>query len=82
MKKATPGNAIKAKCHECMGYYADGMVDCEIVTCPLYAWMPYRTQEIDNSWCLRNPKRVGVVEHVHKPRSVPWLKRSIPERKN
>ena len=34
--------AIKAKCHECCGGFADGRVDCEIETCPLYRWMPYR----------------------------------------
>jgi len=33
--------AIKAKCYDCMGYYADGNVDCETPTCPLYGYMPY-----------------------------------------
>lgn len=34
--------AMKAKCADCMGNYADGRVDCEIQGCPLYSWMPYR----------------------------------------
>lgn len=34
--------AVKAKCCECMGYYADGRVDCENPDCPLYPYMPYR----------------------------------------
>ena len=38
----TRGEAILAKCCDCMGYYADGMNDCEVPTCPLYTWMPYK----------------------------------------
>jgi hypothetical protein len=38
---------IKAKCCECMGYYEDGKMDCEIPTCPLYPRMPYRNKEND-----------------------------------
>jgi hypothetical protein len=34
--------AVVAKCCDCMGYYADGLLDCENPTCPLYPWMPYR----------------------------------------
>jgi hypothetical protein len=34
--------AVKAKCFECCGYYADGRVDCENNDCPLYPYMPYR----------------------------------------
>ena len=38
----TRGDAIKAKCCECMGYYIDGREDCLIDNCPLYPYMPYR----------------------------------------
>lgn len=41
-KALQSGEAILAKCYECMGYYADGKCDCGIKTCPLYARMPYR----------------------------------------
>ena len=36
------GQAIRAKCYDCMGYYADGRVDCLIPTCPLHGFMFYR----------------------------------------
>lgn len=35
------GRAIVAKCYDCMGYYADGKVDCLTSACPLYGFMPY-----------------------------------------
>ena len=41
-KRITRGDAIKAKCYDCMGYYVNGAADCEITDCPLYPWMPYR----------------------------------------
>lgn len=34
--------AILAKCADCMAYYTDGMMDCQVPTCSLYPWMPYR----------------------------------------
>ena len=33
---------VLAKCFDCMGYFADGKVDCEMPDCPLYPLMPYR----------------------------------------
>jgi len=36
-----PVEAIHAKCYECMGEYKDGKIDCKVVKCPLYPWMPY-----------------------------------------
>ncbi len=39
--------AIKAKCFECCGYYGDGRVDCNIPTCPLYPFMPYKNKNVD-----------------------------------
>lgn len=38
----TRGDAIKAKCADCMSDYADGRLDCEIYDCPLYPYMPYK----------------------------------------
>ena len=35
-----PRDAIQAKCSECMNEYADGVIDCEIVTCALYPYQP------------------------------------------
>lgn len=34
-------DAIKAHCYDCMGYYADGIMDCGCVRCPLHPFMPY-----------------------------------------
>jgi len=42
-KRLSYKQAVLAKCYECMGYYADGKLDCEIPDCPLYGFMPYRT---------------------------------------
>lgn len=36
--------AIKAKC---CGYYGDGRVDCNIPTCSLYSFMPYKNKNVD-----------------------------------
>jgi hypothetical protein len=41
------GQAIKAKCYDCMGYYTDGKVDCLTLVCPLYGFMPYRVRKGD-----------------------------------
>jgi hypothetical protein len=38
----TRGEAILAKCYDCMCYYADGRLDCNLTACPLYSFMPYR----------------------------------------
>ena len=39
--KLTLRQATKAKCYECMNYYADGVGDCDCHLCPLYVFMPY-----------------------------------------
>jgi hypothetical protein len=33
--------ALLANCAMCMGYYIDGLNDCECYTCPIYPYMPY-----------------------------------------
>lgn len=76
MKPNTRGNAILAKCHDCTGYYADGKVDCEVVKCPLYTYMPYRAQEPDISWTERDPKRQGIIAHIKISRPFQWAKTS------
>ena len=40
-EKVTTREAIHAKCYDCMGFYADGRVDCGIETCALYSYSPY-----------------------------------------
>lgn len=57
--KVTRAKAMLSKCHDCMGYYKDGKVDCQVTGCPLYPWMPYRQMEPDTGWTEVNPKKVG-----------------------
>lgn len=45
--KLTRGEAIRAKCYDCMGFYRDGLVDCEIQRCPLYPYRSYRNGGTD-----------------------------------
>ncbi len=44
-KKLTRAHAMKAKCYECQGGYADGKQDCKVTSCPLYPYMPYREKK-------------------------------------
>ncbi len=37
--------SIYAKCCDCMGYFIDGRDDCEIPTCSLYPFYPYKSPE-------------------------------------
>lgn len=41
-KKLTRHEAIMANCYDCMGGYCDGVTDCEIETCSLYQYHPYK----------------------------------------
>jgi hypothetical protein len=59
--KATRSEAINHKCHDCCGEYYDGKDDCEIVSCPLYSFMPYRTRKPDLEWTKYNPRMKGMV---------------------
>lgn len=64
--------AIEAKCHDCMGNYADGRVDCCKKDCPLYYWMPYRELEPDLEWKKFSTRSKG----VRLPRVSPRGKKS------
>jgi hypothetical protein len=44
-RRLTRGEAIVAKCFECMNGYIDGRIDCEIYDCPLYPFMSYRNSK-------------------------------------
>lgn len=60
-EKPTRTLAMLALCHQCLGYYADGIQDCQNVTCPLYPWMPRRKQKPDLKWLDYNPRKKGRV---------------------
>ncbi len=40
--KASPRNAIKAFCLECMGYVRGEVTNCDTIDCPLNLYRPYR----------------------------------------
>lgn len=44
-ERLTLRQMIHAKCYDCMGYFADGRVDCNIPECALYPVMIYRKGE-------------------------------------
>jgi len=44
-KKLTLRQAVAAKCYDCCGYYQDGKIDCDLISCPLHGFMPYRKSE-------------------------------------
>lgn len=60
-EKATRSLAMAAKCHECMGAYADSIQDCANPECPLYQWMPRRKLEPVLKWLEHNPRKKGQV---------------------
>ena len=40
-QKLTFKQAVYARCYDCMGYYADGKVDCNMPHCSLHPFMAY-----------------------------------------
>ena len=40
--KASPRDAIKAFCTECMGYVRAEITNCDTIDCPLNLYRPYR----------------------------------------
>ena len=47
IRKLTRAKAMKAKCADCMGNYADGKVSCEVPECPMFFFMPHRKKFTD-----------------------------------
>jgi hypothetical protein len=45
-KRLTQSQAIKAKCYDCMGYFADGRADCCMPDCPLHPFMVYNPSRV------------------------------------
>ncbi len=56
-KVITLRQAVKGKCYECMGYYADGKRDCQIPDCPLYPWMPFKAGGVRKSKTLSDEQK-------------------------
>ena len=41
-EKLTYREALLAKCYDCDGGHSDGRYDCEVLSCPLRMYMPYK----------------------------------------
>ena len=52
---------LRAICHQCLGRYLDGKMDCQVVACPAYSYMPYAKLQPDLEWMKYNPSRQGQV---------------------
>lgn len=60
-KDLTYKQAVLAKCYDCGCGWSDGAADCNVPTCPLYGFMPYR----DNK-PVRTTGRTMSDEHKQK----------------
>ena len=47
--KLTLRQAVLACCYDCMGFFADGKVDCKMLECPLHPVMAYNANRIKKS---------------------------------
>jgi hypothetical protein len=72
-QKLTLRQAVLAKCYDCMGYFADGKVDCHIPHCSLHPFMPYNESKIKIK-----TGRVMTVEHKEKIRAARRRQRNTP----
>jgi len=52
-EKIAKWQALKAKCYDCMGGYSDGAMDCELYSCPLYPFMPYKGKTLTKTQLIR-----------------------------
>lgn len=41
-QRLTRHEAIQGKCYDCMGGYSDGLNDCQMESCTLHPFMPYK----------------------------------------
>lgn len=64
-------SAIEHKCHNCCAEYADGHKDCEVPTCALYFFMPYRKLEPDLSWQSWTARGTGRRPPALRPKYFP-----------
>ncbi len=66
-KKLTLKQAILAKCYDCMGYFNDGKVDCEVKGCSLHPFMPYNPNKAKSSRVVSDEQKKAFVERTRKP---------------
>ena len=68
--KPTRKECIEFFCHECVGRYIDGKIDCENPKCPLYYYMPYKKTSPDYWWRDYSPRHKGLVRHEDTKRDL------------
>lgn len=44
--RLTLQQAVYSHCYDCMGFYADGKVDCQMPHCPLHPFMAYNKNRL------------------------------------
>jgi hypothetical protein len=68
-ERLTMKQAILANCYGCTGGYDDFKQDCEIASCPLHPFMPYRKDK-DKPKRERSEKQVEAAHRLASFRSV------------
>lgn len=58
--KASPRQAIKANCYECVGFDRNAIYDCNITICPLYRYRPKRRAHVPDTATLSKERAGGV----------------------
>ena len=67
-KRISAQAAIRAKCYDCCGYYADGAKDCKCPLCPLYPFMPFQKTQVREKRVISDEQKKVVSEHFKKLR--------------
>ena len=62
--KLTRKEAMLARCFECMNGYADGRIDCQVESCPLYPYMPYSACKITCGSNLTPEQRLAIGQRL------------------
>jgi len=62
-ERLTLKQAVHAHCYECMGFFADGKIDCGMKHCPLHPFMAYNQNR------EKGTKRTMSNAHMEKMRS-------------
>ena len=47
-ERLSRGQALKAVCYDCMGWFSDGKMDCGIPTCAAFPFRPYKGVQESN----------------------------------
>jgi hypothetical protein len=61
--KLTLRQAALANCYFCLGFYADGKIDCAMSHCPLHPFMPYNANR------TKRTGKILTAEHKQKMRA-------------